>query len=323
MSRRLDQARRETCEAEMHKGLEHERAVELQQRLEDLQRQQNQYGDSAMRVRQLVEERDHLQARIDSLESQLKAVRTEGGMRTARSRDDNLVSQKERERLHDEKAQVAQELAGSKAQIKQLQQELDRSRQLEQQRDRDVACAREQLETHQTKLQQKSLEVERLALQLDYEKRDMGKVAAEIERVKADHAQEMHDMQNRVAKATDSAKRAVAEAHSKQQGALRRAKKEHKKAKQIDDSLRGLHDENMAMRHQIHEFEIRETRAQKEHERAIREMERRLESGAALKPSQDASTALVSSLQNAFRKESAVLQEIQQMSEGLKIHAFV
>ena len=50
-------------------------------------------------------------------------------------------------------------------------------------------------------------------------------------------------------------------------GAIRKAQQEHKRAKAVDESLQGLHDENMRMRSQLHELEMRETRAQKEHER--------------------------------------------------------
>ena len=50
-------------------------------------------------------------------------------------------------------------------------------------------------------------------------------------------------------------------------GAMKKAQLEHKKAKAIDESLMGLHDENMSMRSQLHEYEMRETRTQKDHER--------------------------------------------------------
>lgn len=322
LNRRLDQARRETCESEMHKGLADERVAELQQRLEDLQRTTSETGDNAMRVRQLMEERDHLQARIDSLESQLKSQRLDRGLHTDRNRDDHLVSQRERERLHDDKAQVNEKLAAANGQLKQLQHELERAREHEQSKDKELATLREQHSVQHSALQSKALEAERLALQLDYEKRDMLKVAAEMERLRSAHLQELSEFKHEATKTTTAAKKAMSEAQEKAKGALKKAQKEHKKAKQVDASLKGLHDENMTLRAQVLEHEMRETRSLKENERTVKDLHRRLELAQGQShggvSGHDASSALVNSLQNAFRRENAVLQEIQQMSQGLK-----
>lgn len=59
----------------------------------------------------------------------------------------------------------------------------------------------------------------------------------------------------------------------------------------------------------------------------LRELERKLELQQSTKQAAPSavdanSVALVSSLQNAFRHENAILQEIQQMSEGLRSQGF-
>jgi len=322
--RQIDIIQRERKEVEMHKGLADEKILALRGDLDATRSQVNQ-GDNG-RVRMLMEERDALQSRIDNLQSELRASRHNLVGDTDRGRDDMLTFQRDRQRLVDEKAALAEKFAGSEGRNKQLQEELRTKHTQLNDAETTTAEVRQQLKAEMSKSHEIQLQKERMELLLDFEKKDMAKVIGDLERTRQECALAAQQIQQDCSGAQAALqvenkrlKVTLEKAMSKCKEAREVAKKEKKNAKakgtmieELEQRLSQLKDSKATIEASLRAKELA-------HKREIREISRRTEMGglSGSVPQDSACADTAKSLREAFRKENAVLQELANMSARL------